>query len=180
MIRLYLYIQTTASIPTPRTGSFSKIPDPRWFCLDLLTQVVIIFCLLDPHCPRTGKKMTQDKPYTLTLIRRNLYVYAHIKADVVSRELIAQYMAEVLEECRAAGKKRLMIYRDIPEMLSPDDIKVAGAEFAKMIADIRTAGVNPYLSHIEVANAFKHMSEHTNFRLFKSFNEAEAWLLLDE
>ncbi len=124
--------------------------------------------------------MTKDKPYTLTLVRRNLYVYAHIKADVISRDIITEYMAEVIDECRAAGKKRLMIYRDIPEMLSPEDIKIAGAEFMKMVADIRTAGVNPYLSHLEVAKALEHMAEYTNFRLFKSFDEAEAWLLLNE
>lgn len=124
--------------------------------------------------------MTEDKPYKLTLIDRELYVYAHIKADTVTREISSQYLLEIVEACRGYGKSRLMIYRDIPEMLSAENIKGVGTKFLEIIGGIRTAAVNPYLSELEIRDAVDHLPDAENFRIFTNFREAEAWLLNDD
>ncbi len=123
--------------------------------------------------------MTEDKPYKLTLIDRELYVYAHIKADTVTREISSQYLLEIVEACKGYGKSRLMIYRDIPEMLSAENIKGVGTKFLEIIGGIRTAAVNPYLSEVEIRDAVDHLPDAENFRIFTNFREAEAWLLND-
>lgn len=123
--------------------------------------------------------MTEDKPYKLTLIDRELYVYAHIKADTVTREISSQYLLEIVEACKGFGKSRLMIYRDIPEMLSAENIKGVGTKFLEIIGGIRTAAVNPYLSEVEIRDAVDHLPDAENFRIFTNFREAEAWLLND-
>lgn len=123
--------------------------------------------------------MTDDKPYKLTLIERKLYVYAHVKADTVTRETSSMYLTEIANACRKSGKNRLMIYRDIPEMLSPDSIRDVGGDFARMIGDIRTAAVNPYLTEIELERSVKNLPKKGGFRVFTNFKEAEVWLLAE-
>jgi hypothetical protein len=124
--------------------------------------------------------MTEDKPYKLTLIDRDLYVYAHIKADTVTREISSQYLAEIVEACKGYGKSHLMIYRDIPEMLSAENIKGVGTTFLEIIGGIRTAAVNPYLSEKELLAAVEHLPEANTYRIFTNFRDAEAWLLNDD
>lgn len=121
--------------------------------------------------------MAGDKPYELTLVNRKLYVYAHVKADAITREIGSAYIAEMIEACRKYKKDKLMIYRDIPEMLSPEGIKGLSDDFVKLIGDIKTAGVNPYLSAEEAIRSASFVTVESHYRLFTNFKEAEAWLI---
>lgn len=121
--------------------------------------------------------MTEDKPYRLTLIDRELYVYAHVKADALTSEISSQYLLEIVEGCRVFGKDRLMIYRDIPEMLSAENIRGVGGKFIESTRAIRIAAVNPYLSEAELNDAIVHLPLSDNIRIFTDFRAAEEWLL---
>ena len=121
--------------------------------------------------------MAGDKPYELTLVNRKFYVYAHVKADAITREIGYAYLTEMIDACRKYKKDKLMIYRDIPEMLSPEGIRGLSDDFAKATGNIKTAGVNPYLSREEAADSASFSADESNYRLFTSFKQAEVWLL---
>lgn len=121
--------------------------------------------------------MPDDKPYKLTLVTRKLYVYAHVKADFINDKIVAAYLSEAVEACRQAGRDRLLIYRDIPEMLPDGKLRIAISDFDQMIGDIRTAAVNPYLSASEIENVVGTFPQSATFRVFANFKDAEAWLL---
>ena len=121
--------------------------------------------------------MMAEKPYELTLVNRKLYVYAHVKADVITREIGIGYLTEAVEACHRYRKNRLMIYRDIPKLLPDKGIKEVSIDFARMIGDIKTAAVNPYLSDDAAHDSLTRFIEGTNYRLFTNFKDAEKWLL---
>lgn len=124
--------------------------------------------------------MSDDKPYRLTLINREFYVYAHVKADAITPEISAEYLAEIVESCKKFGKDRLLIYRDIPEMLSPENIRNVSTDFVALVGGIKTAAVNPYLSPPVLEDSTKHLPHEKTFHVFTNFKEAEAWLLSDD
>ncbi len=119
--------------------------------------------------------MAVTKPYELTFVKRDLYVYAHIKADEITREIGVAYLSEIVDACHKYKKNKLMIYRDIPEMLSPEQRKELSSDFLTMIGNIRTAAVNPYLEKEQIVESMA--SDHANIKVFTNFAEAEAWLL---
>lgn len=117
--------------------------------------------------------------YELSFEQREQYLFAHVKAPTIDQNSALAYLTEVFEECKRTNSRRLLIVRDIPEMLSDGTLFFVTAEFQRMIGSIRTAFVNPYISN---EDAFKFAitvgtNRGANYRLFKSVPEAEEWLL---
>jgi len=117
--------------------------------------------------------------YELTFEKRPGYLYARISAENINREIALTYLREVAERANMLEAARLMIHRDIPEMLPDGILFFVTAEFQQMIVGIKTAFVNPYLSN---EDAFKFAitvghNRGANYNIFTNDDDAETWLL---
>jgi hypothetical protein len=119
------------------------------------------------------------QPYELTFEERPGYLYAKISAEIINREMAISYLTEVANRAKGLETERLMIHRDIPEMLPDGILFFVTAEFQQMIVGIKTAFVNPFLSN---EDAFRFaitvgQNRGANYNIFTNDGDAETWLL---
>lgn len=125
--------------------------------------------------------MSEKCNYELTLEQRPQYVYAHVKASSVSSEMVIDFISRSVAFCKEAGVDRLLLFRDIPEMLTDTIIYFTGVEFAKILGGIRCAIVNPFpelngsLHFVETITS----NRGAQHRILPDIAQAEAWLLDD-
>jgi hypothetical protein len=117
--------------------------------------------------------------YDLTFEERVGYLYAKVRSTSIDRDVAMAYLTEVAERAKAIKAERLMLHRDIPVMLPDGVLFFVTNEFQQMIAGIKTAFVNPYLSNAE---AFRFaITVGTNrgayYSVFTNDADAEIWLL---
>ena len=120
-----------------------------------------------------------SKPYELTFEPRSHYLYVHIKADTITREIALAYLREIADECGRLGYHRLMIHRDVPVMLSDPDIFFTTNDFLEMVPSVRVAFVNPYTTH-EAGMKFAVLvgtNRGAKFQAHSTVEAAEQWLL---
>lgn len=117
--------------------------------------------------------------YTLTLDERPGYLYAHVKAPIITEEIAMGYLKEVAARCVELGSERLLIHRDIPEMLPDGALFFVAVDFQKMISGIRTAFVNPHLTNDEALDFAVRvgLNRGADYATFNNDTDAEAWLM---
>ena len=117
--------------------------------------------------------------YNLILEERDEYLYARVTSETIDGESALQYLTEIANRCEEIDCERLMIYREIPVMLSDGVLFMVSAEFQKMITGIRTAFVNPYEPNKEAFDFALTVGENrgAEYALFTNEEEAEAWLV---
>ena len=117
--------------------------------------------------------------YKLTFEERDGYLYARVTADVINREIALVYLTQVADRAHSLNAERLMLHRDIPAMLPDGVLFFVTDEFQKMIAGIKTAFVNPYLSNEEAFNFAITVGTNRGayYGVFANDDDAEAWLL---
>lgn len=120
-----------------------------------------------------------DKPYELRLEERPGYLYAHIKAPTVTEQIAMSYLREVAERCASLQYKRLLVHRDIPDMLPTGTLHHVAAEFQQMISGIRTAFVNPHLANKTDLDFAVTVGQNrgAQYGVFINDADAELWLL---
>jgi len=126
---------------------------------------------LEMEAPRT--------PYELTFEERPRYFYAHIKAAEMDYDAAQDYLLEVAKEVDRLGQKRLMIDRDVPEVMARGQLFFTAANLAETFYQIRVAFVNPYPDLDEALNfaALTANNRGANFKVFRDVGSAEKWLL---
>jgi hypothetical protein len=119
------------------------------------------------------------RPYELTFEARPQYLYAQVKADTITEQIAAGYLREVADKCRELECDRLLLHRDIPEMLATGTLFFVAADFQKMISGIRTAFVNPHLSNRNELDFAVTVGTNrgADYAVFDNDADAEAWLL---
>ena len=115
----------------------------------------------------------------LTFEERPGYLYANVAAETIDRERALVYLTAVAAKCSELGHRRLMLERDIAQMLPPADLFFTTNDFIAMMSGRVIAFVN---THPEIADDMDFaMTIATNrgaeFRLFSSESRAEEWLL---
>ena len=118
-------------------------------------------------------------PYELTFEARPGYIYARVKADVIDRATALEYLTRVADRVSDSSFTRLMLERDIPQMLPDTDLFFTTQDFLRMIGSTRIAFVNPH-SKIHDAMGFAMMigtNRGANYQLFNDPSLAEEWLL---
>lgn len=125
--------------------------------------------------------MSEKCNYELTLERRPQYVYAHVKASSVSSEMVIDFISRSVAFCKEAGVDRLLLVRDIPQMLTDTHIYYAGVEFVKILGDIKCAIVNPFPEFKESLHFVETITSNrgAQHRILPDIAQAEAWLLDD-
>jgi len=117
--------------------------------------------------------------YELTFERHDGYLLAHVTADDITEELVADYLRAIAHKCNSTHSHCLIIDRNIPKILRIGALFLVATEFRRLIGDTRVAFVNPYP---EISEALDFGIEVVNnrgadFRLFDDIASAEHWLL---
>lgn len=121
------------------------------------------------------------KLYLLTFTVHPEYLYANLTDETISAEIIRDYISEIVAKCEATGKHRILLYRDIPAVLSEGEVFFTVSESLEALARKKLALVNPH-SAIGAAVDFGvtvGQNRGGNYRSFNNVAAAEAWLLKD-
>lgn len=119
------------------------------------------------------------KPYTLNFSERPYYLYAHLTSDNISEEIIRGYVSELVAESDSTGRDRIMLFRDIPVVMTEADVFHTVSESLEMLRGKKLAIVNP---HAVVEKELKFgmtvgQNRGGNYAVFDNEAAAEAWLL---
>lgn len=123
--------------------------------------------------------MPTEKLYQLTFTDRSEYLYVELKASTISVKIIEQYVSEIIAKSSETGKDRILLYRDIPEILSGGEVYFTINESLKAFAGKKVALVNP---HKELDSSIDFgmtvgRNRGANYQSFDSVDDAEKWLL---
>lgn len=119
------------------------------------------------------------KPYLLTFSEHPEYLYANLTGDTISAEIIRDYIGEIVARCNATGKHRILLYRDIPAVLSEAEVFRTVNESLGALIGKKLALVNPHAAIQKEVEFGMTVGQNRggNYRSFNSVAEAEAWLL---
>jgi len=123
-----------------------------------------------------------SQPYELTFEDRPGYLYAHLKGDTISSEVIRSYVAEIVAKSNSTGQGRILLYRDIPAVLSEGETFFTVRESLESLRGKKLALVNPH-ADINKEVKFGMTVGHNrggNYADFEDIAAAEKWLLSDE
>lgn len=119
------------------------------------------------------------KPYLLTFTVYPKYLYANLTGDTISVVIIRDYIREVVAKSNETGKDRILLYRDIPAVLSEGETFYTVSESLDALRGKKVALVNPHAA-IETEVDFGvtvGQNRGGNYRSFNNVPDAEAWLL---
>jgi hypothetical protein len=122
--------------------------------------------------------MSQE--YELSFENRPAYLYAKVRAQHVDEDTARSYLSEIAEHCRGSHCSRLMIYRDIPEVLHGGALFFVASEFESQMHGGRVAFVNPYAQNLDDLEFGNLISSNRGgaYQTFPNESDAEDWLLL--
>jgi hypothetical protein len=118
-------------------------------------------------------------PYQLTFTVHPEYLYANLSGDTISVQIIRDYIGEIVAKCDATGKRRILLYRDIPAVLPEYEVFHTVNESLGALIGKKLALVNPH-SALEPEVDFGMtvgQNRGGNYRSFNNIADAEAWLL---
>lgn len=119
--------------------------------------------------------------YELAFEERAGYLYAHVLANKITQEIALAYLKEVMKRCRIINCTRLLIERNIPEMLPDGTLFFVAAEFQQMIAGVRVAFVNKFSANEDALDFAVRvgLNRGADYGVFDNNADAEKWLLSD-
>ena len=119
------------------------------------------------------------KPYQLTFTVQPQYLYANLTGDSISAEIIRGYISEIVAESNATGKQRILLYRDIPAVLSEGELFFTVNESLEALTGKKLALVNPYAAIAPAVDFGVTVGQNRggNYHSFSNVDAAEAWLL---
>jgi hypothetical protein len=121
----------------------------------------------------------KGKPYELTFEERPGYLYAHIKADTMTEQMSAAYLAEVVDKCDGLGLTKVLIYREVPYIIeSPVSIYYSMQDEVQLLKGLTLAVVTPFPETEEALEFAILVSNNrgANFKLLPTIEAAEKWL----
>lgn len=121
----------------------------------------------------------QQKPYQLTFTVHPEYLYADVKGETISAEIIRDYVGEIVAKSEETGKRRILLYRDIPAVLSGGEVFFTVNESLGAFAGKKLALVNPHAAIDSEIDFGMTVGQNRggNYRSFNDVAAAEAWLL---
>jgi hypothetical protein len=118
--------------------------------------------------------------YHLNIEKRPLYLYACVQGDSVGRDVVRQYLDEILEAFRSAQYSRMLIKKEISTALNAEDLDHVTDEIVRLGAQgIRIAVVD---ETGDVADAPETRPDNARaagleVAFFDSFTAGVHWLL---
>lgn len=120
-----------------------------------------------------------SKPYVLTFTENPGYLYVDLKAEAISVEIIRDYTREVVAKSDATGNRRILLFRDIPAVLSRGQVFFMVNDSLDVMKGKQLALVNPHPDIKEAIEFAMTVGQNRggNYRSFDNVADAEAWLL---
>lgn len=120
-----------------------------------------------------------NKNYELAFTEHPEYIYAELKGESISADIIREYVAELAAKCKETGKSRILLYRDIPAVMSGGQVYFTVTEALDPLAGKKIALVNPYK---DIAKSIEFgmtvgQNRGANYRMFDNKTDAKRWLL---
>jgi hypothetical protein len=121
----------------------------------------------------------KGRSYELTFETRSAYLYARVTAPDINEQMSRAYLGEIARECSRIGVERLMIYRDIPAVMTTTTTYFAATHLLEIMPHVRTAFVNPYASNEKILHfgVTVGVNRGENHEVFNDEESAERWLL---
>ena len=119
------------------------------------------------------------RPYEIIFTEHPEYLYVELRGGRVSPDIIRDYIADILAKCGETGKTRILLYRDIPAVLSEGEVFHTVNESLQALSGKKLALVNPH-ENIRSAVEFGMtvgQNRGGNYRSFNNVAEAQEWLL---
>jgi hypothetical protein len=119
------------------------------------------------------------KLYQLTFDEHPGYLYAHIKADIMTTEMSAAYLSEIVDKCAGLGLTKVLIYREVPYMDdSAVSIYYSMQDEIELLKGLQLAIVTPFPETEEGLRFAILVSNNrgANFELHPTVEAAKAWL----
>ena len=122
---------------------------------------------------------SQARPYILTFTVHPEYIYAELKGDTISPEIIRSYVLEIVDKCSETGKDRILLYRDIPAVLTGGEVFFTVNESLQALKGKKLALVNPHVAIADQVDFGITVGQNRggNYRSFSDTDAAVAWLL---
>ena len=122
---------------------------------------------------------TPSKPYLLTFTVHPKYLYANLTGEAISVEIIRDYVTEIVAKSDETRKRRILLYRDIPTVLSEGEVFFTVNQSLEALARKKLALVNPHEAIDESVDFAVTVGQNRggNYRSFNNVADAEAWLL---
>ena len=119
------------------------------------------------------------RPYELSFDTRPEFLYAKIAAPSINRSLKLDYLAEVVLRCAKARCKQILLERDIPVMITDEELESTIEDVVKASEGVTIAFVNPHLDIEPKLKKFISQGKRRGgqFRYFSGREAAEKWLL---
>ena len=122
-----------------------------------------------------------QKPYEIKFEHGD-YLYAKVRANRVDREIALAYLTEVAKEAASAGLDRILLDRDIPELMSDADNYLIILDMLEMVGNkrvaiiIRQSGVEDRVAFFELVSE----NRQAPYCIFRDRATAERWLMEGE
>ncbi len=119
------------------------------------------------------------KPYELRFDKRDGYLFAHVKSDTVDAQMVKQYTSEIAGKCNMLGAQRVMVLREIPAMMTDEQIEGLVDTVLEVFRGVSVAYVNPHQSNSPGLRlgALTANRRGGDLQIFDSPDEAEAWIM---
>lgn len=123
-----------------------------------------------------------QKHYTISFTPHPKYLYVHLEGNTISPDLIRDYIAEIIAKCDEIGVSRILLFRDIPAVLSEGLVFLTVNESLTALRGKKLALVNPH-SRIQAEVDFAMtvgQNRGGNYRSFPTTEAAVEWLVGDD
>lgn len=118
-------------------------------------------------------------PLELTFEERPGYLYARATALRTNRATAEHHLARIAERCRELGCDKLLVYRDIADVLETASMYAVASHLPVVLPGVKVAFVNPYDSNQQNMEFGRTIIERRGgmIGLFKTEAAAIEWLL---
>jgi hypothetical protein len=120
-----------------------------------------------------------EAPYRIVYEDYPNYLYALVHSEQYGYDVLAGFLREIAEQCKARGYKQVVIEENISATASNDDIVRIATELPQLgFADIRMAYIDRFTDQSEMNEMGKKvaMDHGVDVRLFADQAAADRWL----
>jgi len=123
--------------------------------------------------PATGS----DPGYTLTMENREGYLYAFASGERLTAQISAAYWNEIAGRCFENNTERVLIEKDFPEAVGPEDMLLMADHLGNLLPGRRIAFVDRH-QHDPINELGKKLARNRDvmMQIFESVEKAEKWL----
>lgn len=120
-----------------------------------------------------------DAPYRIVFEDYPNYLYALVHSEQYGYEVLAGFLREIAEQCKARGYNQVVIEENISATASDEDVVRIASELPALgFSDIRMAYIDRFSDQSEMNEMGKEVAlDHgVDVRLFSNQADADKWL----